>query len=168
MATIYRTVYKLPLDVSLRYSLITQAVGLLSTLICALSIDYVGRRIWFALAFAGTTVSLGTLASIAEPSATQVLTYITLSYFFASTINIGVYVYTPELYPTRARALGVGTATAWLRLASMIGPTAVGFMIASGLQSVFLMFAAVAAFAALITAAFAIETKGRVLEEVSP
>jgi putative MFS transporter len=50
----------------------------------------------------------------------------------------------------------------------MIGPTMVGYMIAGGLQSVFLMFAVVAAAAALITAAFAIETKGRVLEEVSP
>ena len=168
MPTIYRTVFKLPLDVSLRYSLITQAVGLLGTLICALSIDYVGRRIWFALAFAGTTASLGVLASIADPAVTQVLVCMSFAYLFASTINIGVYVYTPELYPTRARALGVGVSTAWLRFASMIGPTMVGYMIAGGLQSVFLMFAAVAAAAALITAAFAIETKGRVLEEVSP
>ena len=92
----------------------------------------------------------------------------TVAYFFISTINLGVYLYTPELYPTRVRALGVGTATAWLRFASMIGPTVVGYMIAGGLQSVFLTFAAVAAIAAIITAAFAIETKGRVLEEVSP
>ena len=44
LPTIYRTVFKLPLDVSLRYGLITQAVGLLGALICALTIDYVGRR----------------------------------------------------------------------------------------------------------------------------
>jgi putative MFS transporter len=140
----------------------------LGTLICALSIDYVGRRIWFAIAFAAAAVSLGMLASIASPQATQVLTYMSIAYFFVSTINIGVYLYTPELYPTRARALGVGTATAWLRLASMIGPIAVGYMIAGGLQSVFVAFAIVAAIAAVITAAFAVETKGRVLEEVSP
>ena len=168
LPTIYRTVFKLPLDVSLRYGLITQAVGLLGTLVCALSIDYVGRRIWFALAFAGTTASLGVLARLANPDATQVLVYMTISYLFASTINIGVYVYTPELYPTRTRALGVGISTAWLRFASVIGPTAVGYMIAGGLQSVFLMFAVVAAVAGLVTAAFAIETKDRVLEEVSP
>jgi MFS family permease len=35
LPTLYRTVFKLPLDVSLRYGLITQAVGLLGTLICA-------------------------------------------------------------------------------------------------------------------------------------
>ena len=100
--------------------------------------------------------------------AEQVLMHVAAAYFFISTINIGAYLYTPELYPTRSRALGVGTATAWLRFASMIGPTAVGFMIAGGLQSVFWMFATAALVAAVITAAFAIETKGRVLEEVSP
>ena len=47
----------------------------------------------------------------------------------------------------------------------MTSPSKAG---AGGLQPVFLTFAIVAAFAALITAAFAVETKGRVLEEVSP
>src|SRR5262249_51236012 len=125
-------------------------------------------RVWFAVAFAAATISLGMLATTANPTAEQVLLYMTAAYFFVSTINIGVYLYTPELYPTRARALGVGTATAWLRFASMIGPTAVGYMIGGGLQSVFLPFAIVAAIAAVVTACFAVETKGRVLEEVSP
>jgi putative MFS transporter len=168
LPTIYRTVFRLPLEVSLQYGLITQAFGLLGTLICALAIDYVGRRLWFAAAFACATLSLGMLAMQASPTADEVLLYMTIAYFFISTINIGVYLYTPELYPTRARALGVGTATAWLRLASMIGPIIVGQMIAGGLPSVFLTFAVVAAIAAVITAAFAVETKGRVLEEVSP
>ena len=83
-------------------------------------------------------------------------------------LSIGLYLYTPELYPTRARAFAVGAATAWLRLASMVGPTVVGIMIGSGLESVFLAFGAVAAVAAIVTAIFAIETKGRVLEELSP
>jgi putative MFS transporter len=64
--------------------------------------------------------------------------------------------------------MGVSTATAWLRLASMIGPTVVGMMIGGGLENVFLAFGLIAAIAAVVTAAFAIETKGRVLEDVSP
>src|SRR2546429_1766879 len=51
LPTVYRTVFKLPLEQSLRYGLITQAAGLLGTLICALAIDYVGRRLWFAVSF---------------------------------------------------------------------------------------------------------------------
>jgi putative MFS transporter len=168
LPTLYRTVFKLPLDVSLRYGLITQAVGLLGTLICALTIDQVGRRAWFAFSFAAATLALGTLALFPAPSAEQVLTFMTIAYFFISTINIGVYLYTPELYPTRVRALAVGVATAWLRFASIIGPTVVGMMLAGGLPSVFATFATVAAVAAVITGLYAVETKGRVLEEASP
>jgi len=168
LPTLYRTVFKLPLEVSLRYGLITQAVGLLGTLICALTIDHVGRRAWFAISFAAATLALATLALFPAPSAEQVLTSMTIAYFFISTINIGVYLYTPELYPTRVRAIAVGAATAWLRFASMIGPTVVGLMIASGLPAVFVTFAAVAGLAAVITGLFAVETRGRVLEEASP
>jgi putative MFS transporter len=168
LPTLYRTVFKLPLDVSLRYGLITQAVGLLGTLICALTIDQVGRRAWFAISFAAATLALATLALFSAPSAEQVLTFMTIAYFFISTINIGVYLYTPELYPTRVRAIAVGTATAWLRFASIIGPTVVGMMLAGGLPSVFATFATVAAVAAVVTGVYAVETKGRVLEEASP
>jgi len=168
LPTVYRTVFKLPLEQSLKYGLITQAVGLLGTLICALVIDHVGRRLWFAWSFAAAAVALAALALYQAPTAEQVLTCMTIAYFFISSVNIGVYLYTPELYPTRVRALAVGTATAWLRLASIIGPTVVGTMIASGLPAVFLTFAAVAGIAAAITGLFAVETKGRVLEEASP
>ena len=168
LPTVYRTVFKLPLDQSLRYGLITQAVGLIGTLICALANDHVGRRPWFALSFVGAAAALAVLASTTTPTAQQVLTYMTIAYFFVSSINIGVYLYTPELYPTRVRALAVGTATAWLRLASIIGPIVVGMMIGSGLATVFVTFAAVAGIAAVITGLFAVETKGRVLEEASP
>ena len=168
LPTLYRTLYGLPLDVALRYGLITQAVGLAGTLVCALAIDRVGRRPWFAMAFAGAAVALIALGLRGPATAERVLIYVTFAYFFVSTINIGVYLYTPELYPTRTRALAVGVASAWLRLASMIGPTIVGYMVASGLGSVFLGFGIVAALAAVITALFAVETKGRVLEEISP
>ena len=168
LPTVYRTVFKLPLEQSLKYGLITQAVGLLGTLICALVIDHVGRRLWFAWSFAAAAVALAALAVYRAPTAEQVLTCMTIAYFFISSVNIGVYLYTPELYPTRVRALAVGTATAWLRFASIIGPTVVGTMIASGLPAVFLTFAAVAGIAAAITGLFAVETKGHVLEEASP
>ena len=168
LPTVYRTVFKLPLEQSLKYGLITQAVGLLGTLICALVIDHVGRRLWFAWSFAAAAVALAALAVYQAPTAEQVLTCMTIAYFFISSVNIGVYLYTPELYPTRVRALAVGAATAWLRFASIIGPTVVGTMIASGLPAVFLTFAAVAGIAAAITGLFAVETKGHVLEEAPP
>ena len=168
LPTIYRTVFKLPLEQALQYGLMTQVVGLLGTLTCALTIDYFGRRRWFALAFAGAAAALGALWFLGASSPERVLVFVGAAFFCSSVLSIGVYLYTPELYPTRARAVGVGIATAWLRLASMIGPTVVGLMVTGGLENVFLAFGAVAALAAVMTALFAVETKGCVLEEISP
>ena len=168
LPTIYRTVFKFSLEQSLQYGLITQVVGLLGTLTCALTIDYFGRRPWFAFAFAGAAAALCALWYVGASAPQSVLVFVSIAFFFSSVLSIGVYLYTPELYPTRSRAIGVSTATAWLRLASMIGPSVVGMMIGGGLDNVFLVFGIVAAIAAIITGFFAIETKGRVLEEVSP
>ena len=168
MPTVYLTVFKLSLPVSLQYGLITNAVGFLGAAITALIIDQVGRKALFSAAFAGAGASLVMLSFAAAPTPVQVLTHISIANFFLNAVCIGVYLYTPELYPTRVRALAVGTATAWLRLASMIGPTTVGFLIASGLQSVFLSFGLIVLLTAVITALFAVETKKRLLEQVSP
>jgi putative MFS transporter len=168
LPTIYRTVYKLPLGQALQYGLITQAVGFFGALTCALTIDRVGRRPWFALAFAANAIALGALFVLGTDSPERVLIFVSGGYFFVSVLSIGVYVYTPELYPTRARAIAVGTASAWLRFASILGPAIVGFIVGSGLGAVFLVFAAVGLIGAVITGLFAVETKGRILEEVSP
>ena len=104
LPTIYRTVFKLPLDVSLRYGLITQAVGLLGTFICALTIDYVGRRIWFAIAFACAAVSLGVLAITANPTAEQVLTHIDASPTSLSAPSTSASISTRRSFIRRGRA----------------------------------------------------------------
>lgn len=168
MPTVYRTVFKLPLATALQYGLITTVCGLVGAAIAAFTIDRVGRKVLFGVSFAGGGAALIVLSQITNPTSEQVLICISIAYLFVNVINIGVYLYTPELYPTRVRALAVGAATAWLRLASIIGPTTVGFMIAGGLNSVFLSFGAAALVAAAITLIFAVETKQRILEEVSP
>ena len=115
LTTIFRTVYKLPLDVSLRYGLITQAAGFVGTFICALTIDHVGRRPYFAVSFAAAAVSLGLLAMQPTPSADQVLMYVAIAYFFISTINIGA-------YPLHAGALSDAVARARRRHGNGVAP----------------------------------------------
>jgi MFS transporter, putative metabolite:H+ symporter len=169
LPSVYRTVFKMPLDLALRYGLITSIVGLAGATLCALLIDKVGRRPWFASSFTGASVALVTLWAIGPSTAERVLVAGSIAYFFVSSLSIGLYLYTPELYPTRNRALGVSVATAWLRIASIVGPTLIGFFVGgSGLPYVFLGFGIVALLAAIVMAAFGTETRGRILEELSP
>ena len=169
LPTLYRTVYRLPLGQALRYSLVTNAVGLVGCAICALLVDRLGRRTWFGVSFAGAGAALAALWIGGAATAESVLWLGSTAYFFISTLSILVYLYTPEIYPTRTRAIGVATATAWLRVASMVGPIMIGTMMSgAGLGSTFLVFAMIAFAAAVIAFAFAEETKDRVLEDVSP
>ena len=96
-----------------------------------------------------------------------VITVVTLGYGVIGSANAVLYLYTPEIYPTRMRAIGTGAATCWLRLASAIGPLLVGYIVAAeGIRSVFLMFAGVAIVGAL-AAARMLETGNRRLEDIA-
>jgi putative MFS transporter len=93
---------------------------------------------------------------------------VTLAYGILSSVNVLLYLYTPEIYPTRMRAMGTGMATAWLRLGSSAGPAIVGTLVAGGkLSGVFLVFAGICG-VALWFATKMVETRGRSLEEVAP
>ena len=132
-------------------------------------IDKVGRKPWYATAFLVGTIPLLTLASLGATSATEVLILATAAYAILQTIAFSRYLYSAELYPTRLRTVGTGFGSAWLRAGSSIGPILVGSIVADlGIQYVFAAFAAVAIIGGLVTLLFAIETKGRVLEDLSP
>ena len=95
------------------------------------------------------------------------ITVVTLSYGVIGSANAVLYLYTPEIYPTRMRAIGTGAATRWLRLPSAVGPLLVGYIVAAeGIRSVFLMFAGVAVVGAL-AAARMLETGNRRLEDIA-
>jgi len=169
LPTLYRETFNLPLQTSLTYGLLTSVAGVIAAVICALLIDRVGRKRWYAMAFLVSALPLTGLAFLGAKSATQVLLLAGLSYAIVQTITFSLYLYSAEIYPTRLRAIGTGVGSAWLRLGSSSGPLLVGWIIAGfGIQYVFGVFACVVLVGAVVTALFAIETKGRVLEELSP
>jgi MFS transporter, putative metabolite:H+ symporter len=93
----------------------------------------------------------------------------TSSVFCHSTCSVSLYVYTPELYPTRMRGFACGTAATMRNIGASLSPTLVGLVLGTyGISSVFLMLGLVPFIAATTVALFGIETKGRVLEEISP
>lgn len=169
LPTLYKQVFKLPLQTSIAYGWTTSAVGVVTSVVCALTIDKVGRRRWYVAAFLLAVVPLVALTALGAGSAIQVVVLATVAYAVLQTISFSLYLYSAELYPTRLRAVGTGFGSAWLRAGSSIGPVLVGFIVAGvGIRYVFTAFAAVALIGGLVTLAFAVETRGKVLEELSP
>ena len=169
LPSVYQQVFKLPIEQALSYGLISNVLGLASSVACALLIDRVGRRVWFTAAFGGSAIALLTLWAIGPSTPERVLICSTLSFMSISTLSLAMYLYTSEMYPTRVRALGTGAATAWLRIASIIGPVTVGTLVATGgLGTVFGLFGGVVLIAGVVMLFFGTETKGKVLEDVSP
>jgi MFS transporter, putative metabolite:H+ symporter len=169
LPTLYRETFNLPLRTSLNYGLITSVAGVIAAVVCALLIDKVGRKRWYTMAFLVAALPLTGLAILGAKSATEVLVLAGLSYAIVQTITFSLYLYSAEIYPTRLRAIGTGVGSAWLRLGSSSGPILVGWIIAGfGIQYVFGVFACVVLVGAVVTALFAMETKGRALEELSP
>ena len=169
LPTLYKQVFQLPLQTSLGYGWITSAVGVVASIVCALLIDKVGRRRWYVTAFLLAMVPLLTLTWLGATSATEVLILATAAYAILQTITFSLYLYSSEIYPTRLRCIGTGLGSAWLRAGSAVGPVMVGVIVGDlGIRYVFAAFAAVALVGGIVTLLFAVETKGRVLEELSP
>lgn len=89
-----------------------------------------------------------------------------------SFFNLGawaaLYTYTPELYPTRMRGTGAGTAASIGRVAGVAAPYLTPFLwVTSGLAAAFLVFALAHVAAALGVVLLGIETRGKTLEEIS-
>jgi putative MFS transporter len=167
MPTLYNRFYGLSLDQALRAGTLTNVAQVGILLVCAFAIDSVGRRRWMTACFVAGAVLLASLGSFGAGSVTAVMALVTLSYGIVGSVNTVLYLYTPEIYPTRMRAIGTGAATCWLRLASAAGPLLVGYlMLASGAGAVFLMFAAASVIGAL-AATVALETRNRKLEEIA-
>jgi putative MFS transporter len=168
MPSLYNTVYHLSLRQSLRAASMTNVAQVAVLLVCAFSIDRIGRRNWTVAAFVLGGGMLALLGIIGAQKAMSVMILGTLGYGMIGSINAVLYLYTPEIYPTRMRAIGTGLATSWLRIASAVGPALVGFLVdAKGIHSVFLMFAGISVVGAL-AATCMVETSDRRLEEIAP
>jgi putative MFS transporter len=169
LPTLYRSVFHLPLQTSLGYGFAANGFGVITSVLCALYIDKVGRRRWYIIAFFLGTIPLITLFFLGATSAIQVAIFATCVYGIIQTITFSLYLYSGELYPTRIRAVGAGTGSACLRIGSALGPIFVGEIMGSfGISYVFIFFAGVLAFGGVVCLLFGVETRRRMLEELSP
>lgn len=170
LPSILRTVYKLPIREALLYNAYGYIGLLIVCVIAAVTIDVIGRRALFVTAFASAGVLLFGVWLIAEGgAAAPVMILASIASTLASIMLLSFNVYAPEIYPTRIRSLGTGTASSWARISAVVMPSIIGWIMQAGrFDAIFLMSAVIAFIATLVAYFFVIETKGRRLEEISP
>lgn len=125
-------------------------------------VDKVGRKPTLSLYLIGTAISAYFFGQGTDVQTILIMGSL-MSFFNLGAWGI-VYTYTPELYPTHARATGSGWAAGFGRIGGILAPVVVGLMIGSyklPSQSVFLMFAAVLILTALNVIILGEETKGK-------
>lgn len=168
LPSLYNTVYNLPVGESLRAASLTNILQTIGVFACAFLIDKVGRKRWATIAFIVTGALLTALWISGANSPESVIYLGSAAYGMMGTITVLLYLYTPEIYPTRMRVIGTAFATAWLRLASAIAPIMIGFILeVSGVSTIFILFASVTVVGAILAFKM-IETREKVLEDIAP
>lgn len=168
LPTLYRSFYKLPIAEALRAASMTNVAQVVLLLVCAFCIDRVGRRFWMMACFLIGAALLAVLGFGAYASLPVFIVLTTLAYGIIGSIAAVLYLYTPEIYPTRMRAIGTGLSTSWLRVASAVGPPVVGLLLKDGgISGVFLMFVAIALVGS-VASGWVVETRNRQLEDIAP
>ncbi|HEX3476444.1 MAG TPA: MFS transporter [Kofleriaceae bacterium] len=167
MPTLYQHTYHLALPQALRAGALNNVAQVVVLLGCAFVIDRIGRRRWSVACLAIGAALLAVLGLAGSGSVTGVVVLVSLSYGIIGSVNAVLYLYTPEIYPTRMRAIGTGAATGWLRIASFAGPLLVGYLVdTTGTGSVFLAFGVSGAIGAIAATRMA-ATDNRRLEELA-
>jgi putative MFS transporter len=155
----------IPLTQAISFQLVQAIGGVLGYSACAFMIDRFGRRpVLFLYYFVGAFFHLWFAMSSGI--------WMYAAAFAVGWVNPGVYgstgVYVSELHPTHMRATAVGWFFGIGRVGSFLAPAVVGFMLAYGAGAYVLhTFALTYLIAAIALFAIGIETKGRVLEEIT-
>ena len=131
-----------------------------------LLLDVIGRK---ALLAAYLLLSgIGCLGFSLANDFTSVLLTSSVISFFNLGAWAGLYTYTPELYPTRVRGTGAGSAASFGRIGGILQGPLTGIVLSSmGLYGTFIKFSVLHWIAAVAVIVLGLETKGRRLEEIS-
>uniref|UniRef100_A0A668TKZ5 Synaptic vesicle 2-related protein n=1 Tax=Oreochromis aureus TaxID=47969 RepID=A0A668TKZ5_OREAU len=146
----------------LLWTTLSEFPGLLVTL---WAIDRLGRRKTMALCFFVFSMCIIPLYGCVGRASMTVLIFIARA-FIAGGFQ-AAYVYTPEVYPTATRALGLGTSSGMARVGALITPFVAQVMLESSVYLALSVYCCCCLFAAIASCALPIETTGRGLQESS-
>ena len=169
LPTIWKTVYHMSVAEALHFQSIYAAIAAPGFIVTILLIDLIGRRRMFMLGLGCGGVIMLWLGMNTGAATGMMLILLSLSQLSVGMLALALSTYTAELYPTELRALGSGFGNAWLRLGGTAGPAFIGAMLpVFGLGGIFTSFGVLLLFGCAVCFLFAIETRGRVLEQLSP
>lgn len=166
LPTIYFREFGITVVRSIEWTLIVTLAQVPGYYSAALMLDHVGRKpiliVYLALAGLGC-IMLGMSIEVS-----YILLWSIVISFFNLGAWSGLYTYTPELYPTRTRGTGSGTAASIGRIAGIIAPTATPLLYTYfGLKTAFTAFSLIHFMGSIATLILGIETKSKVLEELA-
>lgn len=151
---------------SVQYIVLIALAGIPGFITAAWLVEAWGRKPTCALMLIGSAVAAFAYGN--APSFAMLIVFGLIMQFFLFGMWSVLYAYTPELYPTRARATGAGCASAIGRVGSLIGPYVIGVVLPTlGNAGVFALGAGCFIAAALAVLLLGVETKGKPLEVIS-
>ncbi len=154
-----------PLVTSLRYTLLMALTSPLGPLLAAFTSDRLERK-WTIVALSSCMVVIGLVFLQARVPWQVVLcgALLTLvSYWFSAAFHA----YQAELFPTRARATGVGFTYSWSRLSAAASSLVIGALLPQGVGAVVLLISGAWLGVALIIATLGPRTNAVPLEVLS-
>lgn len=173
MPALYVTLGGLPPSRSLLLAAVVGALQVVLAYVIAMTVDRVGRIPYFKLGY--ILAGLGGLLGLVLTSALHFTPWPVLFVAGALMIVGGLFtadiaiVWIPEQYPTRMRAWASSTASSCNRIASAIAPVVIGALLGLrfGVQAMFALIVISPLVGFVVVSIWGIETKQRVLEEIS-
>lgn len=151
---------------SVAYTLSISLAGIPGFIAAAILVERWGRKPTCVLMLLGSAVCAYLYGH--APSLAVLIGFGLCMQFFLFGMWSVLYAWTPELYPTRARATGAGCASAVGRLGSLLGPALIGVVLpVLGQGGVFAVGAGSFVVAALAVLTLGVETRGQRLEALS-
>lgn len=155
-----------PLPTALFYTLLTSFAQIPGYFSAAWLIEAVGRKPTLTAYLIFTAIC--TIGFATSGTVIELLIWTSALCFFCLGAWGVVMTYCAEVYPTRVRGTGYGAASGFGRLAGVIGPTIAGFLlIYYGLSITLFVTACIFLIGAVNVIFLGIETKGKILEEIS-
>ena len=166
LPSIYHRTFGLEVVKSIWWTLVVTLFQIPGYYLATFLLDPIGRK--KVLIVFLTAAGIGCLLLWMKIEINWILLWSCVISFFNLGSWAALYTYTPELYPTDIRGTGSGVAASIGRLSGIIAPTLTGYLYATaGLSGPFLVFFIAHILAAISTLILGIETRKKILEEIS-